>query len=102
MSFEAAWPTFIAAVEQAYQLAKSERLAEMKGRRQRTFDDRGLHPYSEVWGYIGAATSTEIADWQSACGRGLGAISPTIIRDAARRDAAREFVHEIIETGGFA
>lgn len=112
MSLEAAWPVFIAAVKQAYELAKAERLAEFKGRRPRTFDDRGLHPYSEVWGYIGAATSPEIADWLATGERvelwkeitgeeSDRVLSPTSLRAAAHAAATQEFVNEIIETGGF-
>ena len=36
----------------AYRLAHGERINELIGKHVRTFDERGLHPYSEIWGQI--------------------------------------------------
>lgn len=40
------------AVQMAWSLAKAERIAELNGSRSKTFDTRGLHPYSVEWGRI--------------------------------------------------
>lgn len=112
---------FFALVDQAFKLAKGERAAELRGRRIRRFDERGLHPYSEVWGYIGAATDGEAAGpelreqvW-SKLGEKYGmvqswlntmeptmrppSLSPYNLRQAAAYVAAHEFRQELIAAG---
>ena len=39
-------------VREAYLLARARRLHELRGKYVKTFDGRGLHPYSVVWGQI--------------------------------------------------
>lgn len=98
-------------VHEAYQLAYGERLAELNGRRPRTFDDRGLHPYSEVWGRIGLLTGGEITGamidgvlelpepWPEPLVelvRDLR-LSPSTLRRTASEAANREFRRQIKE-----
>lgn len=90
-TFEETWPGWMAMVEQAFALARGERLAILNGRRSRTFDDRGLHPYSEVWGKIDAFTSEPIAAWLQEGGRELTAITPPQLRAIAYAAADDEF-----------
>jgi hypothetical protein len=40
------------AVAMAWSFCKSERLGELRGSRVKSFDGRGLHPYSIEWGRI--------------------------------------------------
>jgi hypothetical protein len=46
-------------LQSAWALAKGQRLAELRGRRSRTFDERGLHPLSLEVGRIYALQEIE-------------------------------------------
>lgn len=49
---EARAELFIAAVREAFKLAKGEEVARLRGRRLRTFNDQGVHPFSEAVGKV--------------------------------------------------
>jgi len=77
------------AVNAAYHIARGERLGELRGRRPRTFDARGLHPFSTEVGRIMA----------------LKAVIPRLakldfnhleLRQAAFEDAEEQYEKEII------
>ncbi len=82
------------ALTQARSLARAERLHELRGgHRPRTFDDRGLHPYSVEWGRVWAL--------QELVGE-LAADAPTdpvALRRAAREDAIQAFKAELLADG---
>lgn len=90
------WEQWIAELRHAYRLAKGERAAELRaGKRPKLLDDRGLHPYSEVWGrIIMLEGSAEIAD-VIANAPELFECSPSSLRRVAHQDAHEEFVREI-------
>lgn len=69
---------------EAYRLARGERLAELHGRRPRLLDDRGIHPYSYVWGHVDALGGSHTG------------ISPEALRRDAREDAEAAFRREVI------
>lgn len=87
------WPEWTEAVRQAFLLARGARLGELHGRRARLLDARGLHPYSEVWGVIGALASEEIGQWIIDNGLRL---SPELLRRVAAEDAETEFADALV------
>lgn len=52
MTEDQAYDAWKEAVDAAYQIARGERLGELRGRRPKTFDRRGLHPFSTECGRI--------------------------------------------------
>lgn len=74
------------AVRAAYKIAYGERLAQLRGKRTKSFDDRGLHPPSEQWGRITLAESF-IQE-----GAGLPYVSPASVRSMAETDAYHDFI----------
>lgn len=85
-STELAWEHLQRSAREAYLIARGERLAELRGRRPRTFDDRGLHPYSYVAGEA-AAYARGLGDPELV---ELAWPDPLALRAAARIDAERE------------
>jgi hypothetical protein len=82
---------WLTALEQAYKLAKAERLTELRGdRRPARFDERGLHVYSLLCGQCQAYEAVDDA-LQAV------AIDPLLLSREARRDADREFRLELVE-----
>lgn len=89
----ASWFTIWArATRAAYKLAYGERSALVRGKRTRSYDDRGLHPYSEQWGRMTLAESFVMAEtgW-------LPYLSPASLRDMAHADAHHDYVKELRE-----
>jgi len=85
----------VGALREAYRLAKAERLSELRGGpRARTFDARGLHPWSEAWGYIGALWLWCELPW----GEGLLPSAP-LLREEARAEAQAEYEAELRAAG---
>ena len=41
---------WVEALRECYMLARGERLGELRGRRVKLLDERGLHPFSVAWG----------------------------------------------------
>lgn len=72
-------------IREAYQIARGERLAELRGHRPRLLDDRGIHPYSYLWGQIDLLGGSELAH------------SPEALRRDARAEADEAFRQEVIE-----
>jgi len=55
ISPERVYEVWLEALSFAFLLAKGARAAELRGdRRSKTFDPRGMHPYSEEWGKVRA------------------------------------------------
>jgi len=105
-------------IVRVYRLVKGERAGEIRGRRPRTFDDRGLHPVSyeigkaeQIWG--DRVIPAYWAGWTKAWGDEENAqlgerafaeefylpFSIGSIRGAARRAAEAEFSDDVIERG---
>ena len=63
-------------VEQAFKLAYTERMNELRGVHVKRWDSRGLHPYSVVWGQIIALENGEAQT-----------IGPVKMREIARASA---------------
>lgn len=77
-------------LREAYLIARGERMAELRGRRLKRFDDQGLHPFSVV---IGKLTMIE-----SMLGLpGEVCVHPLHIRSAAVKDAHKAFAKELRE-----
>lgn len=74
----------------AWLLARTERLGELRGQRSKTFDDRGLHPYSHVVGRIEALQGV------LPLLRELN-FDPYLLRMEAKLDAESEFRKEILD-----
>lgn len=75
-----------AATRGAYKLAYGERLAQLRGKQVKRFDDRGLHPYSEQWGRVTLAESFL---------EHLPYLSPYTLRTMAIDDAYHDFINEL-------
>ncbi len=83
----------------AYQLAKAERLAELRGdRRIRRFNEAGLHPYSIEWGQI-LAVEALAPVYGAARGCGGEPLTPYRLKREAEADAEAEFVEELRAKG---
>jgi hypothetical protein len=80
------------ALQSAYSIARGERLAWLKGRRPRSFDGRGLHPFSLEVGRIHACESIEPALREAGFDHNL-------LRAVAERDATEMFVEDINREG---
>ena len=71
---------------ECHQLAFGQRWGELTGKRARTFDDRGVHPFSEAWGkvwYVRAALPAPLRDQLTANGAELDLWPSRILRWAA-------------------
>jgi hypothetical protein len=76
------------ALEEAYRLARAERLREIRGdRRVRTFDEQGVHPFSRAWGVVQACE--DLLPGLSALRRPEGgvALEAWMVRRLAAREA---------------
>lgn len=110
---EEALQTWAEVVREAFLLARGTRLGELRGRRrERLIDERGLHPFSLVWGRAQVLLPAFVLDDQERGAAKLAElgveilrsdlsgkieIGPVEIRQAARIDAERIFREEIIE-----
>jgi hypothetical protein len=81
------------ALRDCYMLAKGERSGELRGRRVKLLDDRGLHLYSLAWGralacehLLPALQRARLSD---------PAADPVSLRRMAQRDAERAFYDEV-------
>jgi hypothetical protein len=90
MNDDALVELWMEALRHAYQFARSERLLELRDKRPRLLDDRGLHPYSLEVGRIMALRELEpaLAEVQ---------FDPIELRRLARQDAAKQFADEVFE-----
>lgn len=75
----------------AYKLAYGERMAALRGKRTKSYDDRGLHPYSEQWGRITLSESFVLSE----TGWAPPDASPTAIKNMAQHDAYSDFISEL-------
>lgn len=95
------WDAYLGAVKEAYTLAKGEEAARLRGRRLRTFDERGIHPFSEAYGKVALlGTHPEVAPYlpeTSDHAGGLLEATSLAIRQAARVDALEEFIRDVKE-----
>lgn len=73
------------ALQVAYDIAYTGRRANLRNTRLRTFDERGLHPYSVAWGRVFELEQL----------LGVVTCSPHELREAAERDALDAFVAEV-------
>jgi predicted metal-dependent hydrolase len=82
---------WIEMLQAAYGLAKGERRNELAGRYVKSRDDRGLVPYSYIWGAIRALEGLEpvLANEDVTT-------DPIALRKAAHADADAEFRAEIL------
>ena len=95
-----AWQAFQTALRHAYRMAHGERINELIGRRVRTFDERGLHPYSEIWGQINMlAAHPEVHARLSELDSG-DVPTPAHMRRLAHEEADADFIRAIRETDG--
>ena len=88
---------WLEATRECYLLAKAERLGELKGKRIKLLDARGMHPYSVAWGRVlaleellPALAGARLADPPT---------DPVHLRRVAQRDAESEF-HELLRAEG--
>jgi hypothetical protein len=93
------------AVSQAWILAYGERKNELNDeRRARLLDDRGLHPYSEVWGRIhylegvpgvaiedGDNRKLQVGDYEYVAGK----VTPFELKEAARKKATQDWLQVV-------
>jgi hypothetical protein len=83
-----AWLT---ALTQAWRIARGRRLGQLRGPSSQSYDARGIHPYSEQWGWVFACEL--LCPWLTQVREGC---DPHVLRKAAQADAEREFAEEII------
>lgn len=76
------------AIRDAYSHAKGERLGELKDRRSRLLDDRGLHPFTLE---IGRAKACEILLDIEPEAR----VDAVLLKRAAKRDAEAQYREEV-------
>lgn len=81
----------------AYYLAKGERIGELRGRRVKLLDDRGMHPYSVAWGRVYALEALR-PELQSAR-LSDPPVDPVQLRRVAQRDAEGAFYSAIQNDG---
>lgn len=87
---------WLAAVRQAYKLARGARLNVLRRGSHKSFDERGLHPYSEVWGVINCLTTDAVVDWlQSRPESSIAQMTPHRLRRVAEDDADAAFAREL-------
>ena len=91
------WDAWLAALSECYHLAKGERLGELRGRRVKLLDARGLHPYSLAWGRVLALEKQHPG--LSAARLSDPPTDPVRLRRVAQRDAERAFYDELVEGG---
>ena len=93
------------AVSQAWMLAYGERKNELNDeRRARLLDDRGLHPYSEVWGrilYLEGVPGVAIDDGDNRVMQvgaerfyTAGKVTPYELKEWARKEATQDWLQE--------
>lgn len=93
------YATWLDAIQHAFLLAKSQRLAEIRAdRRTKRFDARGLHPVSVEWGKVFACENllpglTELRDV------GGDPCDPVSLDRLAQEAARVAFVEELAERG---
>lgn len=81
----------------AWMHAKGARTRELRGdRRVKTFDSRGLHPYSVEWGRI-LALEALLPDLEQRRATGDVLFDPVSMRHHAEREAEQEFYAAIRE-----
>ena len=82
---------WIESLQAAYSLARGERRNQLAGRYMKSRDERGLHPYSFVWGQIRTLEGLEpvLASEDLA-------IDPVTLKKVAYQDAEAEFRAEIL------
>lgn len=102
---------FCAAVRECYLLAKGEEAAQLRAKRFRRFDARGIHPFSEAWGAAALLaehpsiqkrcrdkeTGLLVAEWKQGGEERRVYADPLGIKQAARADALAEFIQNAKE-----
>jgi hypothetical protein len=91
---------WLEALTQAYQLAKGERLGELRGRRAKSFDGSGMHPYSHAWGRVQAFE--QLVPWLAELRvdhDGEVQAHEITLRQWAQADAEQSFADELREHG---
>lgn len=87
--------TWTEALFMAWNLERSRRLGELRGRHTSGFTGQGLHALSEEWGRVRGVE--QVAPWLAAArspdAGGLGC-DPVTLRAHARHDAEQEFLAE--------
>lgn len=79
----------------AYSLAYHQRYGELRaGRRTKTFDDRGIHPYSEVWGRISVFLAHAEGHWMV---EQFLEVTPYQLTRMAEQDAHEQVVLDLKE-----
>ena len=84
----------------AYRVSRGERLGELRGKRSKLLDARGLHPLSEAWG--GAHALERVLPWLGELRAGDGGevdCHPVTLRRIAYQDAEAAFAEELAEHG---
>jgi hypothetical protein len=97
VSSEARAELFVGAVREAFKLAKGEEAARLRGRRLRTFNDQGIHPFSQAVGRVVLAAQLVEADTMAPPEGidldGVQLVPDAIgIKQAAKNEAMREFI----------
>jgi len=85
---------WLEALSDAYHLAKGERLGELRGRRVKLLDERGMHPYSMAWGRIFACES--LLPGLVAARLSEPPTDPVHLRRVAQRDAESAFREQLL------
>lgn len=89
---------WLEAIRDAFMLARGERLSELRGgRRPRSFDDRGLHPYTLAWGRIWAYEVLIPALAEARLSDPM--CDPVTLRRIAKTDAEGAFYDELTRSG---
>jgi hypothetical protein len=96
-SKDAVYDAWVEALRDAWHLARGERLGELRGRRQKLLDERGMHPYSLAWGRAMACEQL-LPELQSAR-LADPPVDPVLMRRLAQRDAEQSFESELREHG---
>lgn len=92
---EYAFERWTLSLQQAFSLARAERLHQLRGTYSKRFDGAGLHPYSLAWGEVMACESVfpELSVLRLT---GETSCDPVSMRSVASADAERQFAREII------
>lgn len=88
---------WIEALVNAYLLARGERLGELRARRAKAFDERGLHPYSLAWGEVFALE--EVLPELAGARLSDPMCDPVTLRRIAQADAQETFYDELTTKG---
>lgn len=94
-----AWASFQTALRHAHRIAHGERMNELIGKRVRTFDERGLHPYSEIWGQINMLAAHPEVHARLAELDSEEVPTPAHMRRLAHEEADADFIRAIREGG---